>query len=246
MNPYESDRLLAEYLLFHYGAPAEIAEGAPFEFPAESLEFPRNCVSLFGPLQPGSRALDVGCAVGRASFELSAGCAEVIGIDYSENFIRAAEAIQTRGAIAYEKVEQGERTSGSMAACPAHAHPGRVRFEHGDAHALREGLGQFDYLLGANLLCRLRQPDCFLAQVPALVRPGGRMVLTTPCSWLEEYTPRSNWLARDGRDTLEALRQTLAGQFTLLQTTNMPFVIREHARKFQCVNAQASLWERRA
>jgi SAM-dependent methyltransferase len=32
---------------------------------------------------PESRALDLGCAVGRASFELSKGFSEVVGIDFS-------------------------------------------------------------------------------------------------------------------------------------------------------------------
>ena len=42
MNIYESDKLLAEYLLFHYGSAEEIL---PYEFgPCDALEYPARCV----------------------------------------------------------------------------------------------------------------------------------------------------------------------------------------------------------
>ena len=39
------------------------------------------------------RVLDLGCAVGRSSIELSQYFDEVVGIDYSKKFIQAANAI---------------------------------------------------------------------------------------------------------------------------------------------------------
>ncbi|MEO6784929.1 MAG: methyltransferase type 12, partial [Chthoniobacteraceae bacterium] len=84
MNPYETDKLVAEYLLFHYGAPHEVL---PWEFgPSSALNYPARCVSEcvdIAELPPGARGLDVGCAVGRSAFELARHCAEVVGIDYS-------------------------------------------------------------------------------------------------------------------------------------------------------------------
>lgn len=49
----------------------------------------------------------------------------------------------------------------------------------------------------ANLICRLKNPmDCLnrLFGNNALVKKGGYLVLTTPFSWLEEFTPKSNWI----------------------------------------------------
>ena len=44
MSIYESDKLLAEYLLFHYGAAEEIL---PYGFgPREALDFAVRCVSV--------------------------------------------------------------------------------------------------------------------------------------------------------------------------------------------------------
>ena len=79
MNFYETDRAVAEYLLFHYGSPEQVL---PFDFgPVSALNFPTRCVTdcLDRVRLPSSpRALDLGCAVGRASFELARFCSQVI------------------------------------------------------------------------------------------------------------------------------------------------------------------------
>ena len=42
-NPYETDRLLSEYLLFHYGTAEEIL---PYDFgPKSALDFPVRAVT---------------------------------------------------------------------------------------------------------------------------------------------------------------------------------------------------------
>ena len=68
MNPYETDKLLNEYLLFHYAAPGEILPwpGGPHD----ALDYAVRCVTECldtKSLPPSARALDVGCAVGRSS-----------------------------------------------------------------------------------------------------------------------------------------------------------------------------------
>ena len=54
----------------------------------------------------------------------------------------------------------------------------------------------------------------------------------------EDYTARPQWLGgfeQNGRPvrTLETLRAMLDPHFTLVRTLDLPFLIREHARKFQ-------------
>jgi SAM-dependent methyltransferase len=114
---------------------------------------------------------------------------------------------------------------------------------------LRAGLGSFDVVHAANLLDRLSDPMRFLRQLPTFVRPGGQLILTSPYTWLEDYTPQENWLGgfyEDGRavPTFERLQRELP-DFQLLTTKDLPFLIREHARKFQWSIAQATIWVRR-
>lgn len=248
---YESDTAISEYLLFHYGTAEEVL---PYPGgPRDALFYPERCVinclenSL---LPPNARALDLGCAVGRSSFELARHCSEVIGIDYSQRFIEVASYLQEQGSINYVFREEGEQTRSTVAVIPTTIDRSRVRFEQGDAHELRDGLGLFDVVLAANLIDRLREPLALLRQLPDLVKPGGQLILTSPYTWLEEYTPRENWLGgtlQDGnyRSTLDGLKGELSGSFELVRTLDIPFLIREHARKFQWSVAQASLWRRR-
>ena len=178
---YETERALSEYLLFHYGAPAQIL---PWSFgPATALNYPARCVSeciesARLPAQP--RALDLGCAVGRSTFELAQHCSEVIGVDYSHRFIEVARHLQQQGSISYAYAEEGLLIAPATAVVPAEIERGRVTFEQGDAQALRPGLGAFDVVLMANLVDRLQYPRRCLNSLPSLVRSGGQLILTTP------------------------------------------------------------------
>lgn len=253
-NPYETARLLDEYLLFHYGRPEEIL---PYGFgPVAALNFParavRECLlDVIAFPRSGARALDVGCAVGRTSFELARlGCAEVIGVDFSANFIRAANALRADGRLAYRRADEGQLTTELVAEVPTDIDRGRVRFVVGDAGAL-DVPGTFDVVVALNLLCRLPAPRRLLASLPGLVKPGGQLLLATPCSWLEEYTAPDEWLGGFTREadgqavrTFDTLRTVLEPDFELVQTRDLPFLIREHARKFQWSVSQASTWRR--
>ncbi len=245
MNPYETDKLLHEYLLFHYGTPAEVLPWPAG--PYDALDYAVRCVSEcvdLALLPPGARALDVGCAVGRSSFELARHCGEVIGVDYSKRFIEAAAALAAGGSLPYLRTDEGALTTPLTARVPAGVAAERVRFECGDAQTLREGLGSFDVVLAANLIDRLGSPALFLQQLPALVRPGGQLILTSPYTWLPEYTAPEQWLGGRTAGTLDGLRAALAEDFTLTSTRDLPFLIREHARKYQWSVAQATVWRR--
>ena len=235
MNIYETDKLLAEYLLFHYGAAEEIL---PYEFgPRDALEYPARCVSEC--VTTSGRALDLGCAVGRSTFELARSCESVIGIDFSRRFIDAATSLKS-GEISYMRADEGDLASPLIARVPGGIDRTRVAFEVGDAMDLRADIGAFDVVLMANLIDRFREPQRCLARLPSLVKSRGQLVITSPYTWLEDFTPRANWLC----PTLDGMRAALAPHFDLSATRDLPFLIREHARKFQWSVAQATTWIR--
>jgi putative 4-mercaptohistidine N1-methyltranferase len=239
-NIYETRRLLDEYLLFHYGSDSEVM---PWPFgPKEALGFATRTVHelIDGSQDKHSnrQALDLGCAVGRSSFELaSLGC-EVIGIDYSQSFIDAAAKLQRGEALNYQRLDEGNATTELV----ARATPGTVSFEQGDAMNLRADLSGFGLVHAANLLCRLTHPQKLIARLPSLINSGGQLLLTTPCTWLAEFTPPENW--PQGR-TRDWLIEQLSPHFELEAERDMPFLIREHARKYQWSVAWGTRWRRR-
>ena len=245
---YESRHLLDQYLLFHFGTPEQILEGATV-FGGEEikgLHFPEATVwsalmlDRYGEDdQDKLRALDVGCAVGRSSFELSRLCAEVIAVDYSQAFIKAAKQMQQDQEMQILRFDEGQLEAEVSISCPEEVNPERVKFEVGDAMNLREGLGSFDVVHAANLLCRLPEPIRFLDRLPDLVKPGGQLIMATPCTWSEEFTPKEN--QPEGR-TLDFIHSQLDETFELKREVELPFVLRDHARKFQLSTSQTTVW----
>jgi putative 4-mercaptohistidine N1-methyltranferase len=248
VNPsfYDSDAALAQYLLFHYGTPEQICPLLPEARGA--CGFPVRCVTEplreFAPPRRG-RALDLGCAVGRSSFELGRTFSEVTGIDFSERFIAAARAMGEKREAVVRVPREGAAEDEVRLELPRDLRAENVRFEPGDACALRDGLGEFDLVLMANLIDRLPDPARCLARLPELVAAGGGLVITSPYTWLEEYTPREKWLGDTNGGTLAALREILAPAFEFCRALDLPFLIREHRRKYQWSIAEASIWRRK-
>ncbi len=239
---YESDKILAEYLLFHFGTAEEIlpAGGAWPAGMRDALDFPVRTARRFAP-GPADRALDLGCAVGRSAFELARDCDHVTGIDFSHAFIRAADTLRGGKSIPYQRLEEAGLTTPLEAAPPAGIDPARLDFFQGDAMHLPENLGQFDRVHAANLLCRLPEPERLLRRLPDLVAPGGQLVLATPCTWLGEFTPPENW---PPAGTLPWLHDRLRPAFELELECDEPFLIRETARKFQWTSSLLTVWRR--
>jgi len=243
-NPYETDSLLREYLMLHFGRAEDIFGNLPG--PREAAGFAQRCVNDLIDLKsltPSAKALDVGCAVGGSAFELAVSCSSVLGVDYSRGFIEAARRLAAEGSVASSVLIEAGRMAPFEAVVPGAGDRSRVRFEVGDAMALDPTLAGFDVVLAANLICRLPEPAKFLDRLPSLVAPGGQLLLATPFTWLEDYTPCENWLGRS-KPGIEELGDKLAPHFALEHQTELPFVIREHARKFQYGVSHGTRWRR--
>ncbi len=113
--------------------------------------------------------------------------------------------------------------------------------------------GKFNVILASNLLCRLPNPRKFLSDVPALLESGGCLVLVSPYSWLEEYTTRNQWIGAlaapegNGNSSPEELVRFMAEHAPSLQLVHeqdMPFLIREHHRKYQYGVSACTVWRK--
>lgn len=245
-NPYETDALVAQYLAFHFG---EIFFGVP--------NYPEACARICHEVTggtPRTRALDLGCSVGRASFELARWFQHVDGIDFSARFISAAAEFQERGKIRYHISTEGELgdflTADMTELGLDTIDPQRIHFTQGDACNLKPIYNDYDLIFAGNLIDRLNNPAQFLGMIHERIRPGGILVITSPYTWLEEYTPKENWLGGirengESVDTYTGLHRVLSKHFEEVQPPfDIPFVIRETARKFQHSVAQCSVWKR--
>ena len=254
-NSYESDELLNQYLLFHYGSsenivPAELLQGLfPQEITLPGIDnYPKRCLTEFLPPPTESsifnRGLDLGCAVGRSSFEMTNWCGEVIGIDLSTNFIKACNEIKQSGEIHTRLKHEGNLQTPLHLKLSPTLKRNNVSFEVGNAEKPSSSIGKFDLILLANLIDRVNNPAKALNEIAKLLNPNGKLIITSPYTWLEEFTPTNNWLTNptEQQTTLKGIKNILQPEFELIETRNIPFLIREHQRKYQWSIAEGSLW----
>ena len=85
---------------------------------------------------------------------------------------------------------------------------------------------------------------------PTRINKDGLLVLLSPYTWLEDYTPKENWLGgyiKDNKEvyTLDTLKEHLK-DFELLETIDVPFVIKETSRKYQHTISEMTIWKKKA
>ncbi len=244
-NIYNTDALISQYCHFGWGENALGVENYPAACARIALAYMQN--------RPKRKALDVGCAIGRSTFELARGFDEVIGVDFSARFIQEAEYIKENGILRYSMPTEGELKNFyevRLADFDLDEERNRVSFWQADACNLKPLYTDFDLVFGGNLLDRLYDPKKFLDALASRINEGGMLILTSPYTWQEESTPKEKWIGgykKDGENvtTLEGLKEILGDDFELIDTKDIPFVIQETARKHQYTIAQMTIWQKR-
>jgi 5-histidylcysteine sulfoxide synthase/putative 4-mercaptohistidine N1-methyltranferase len=242
---YETDKLLSEYAEFHYGDEYYGVPNFPKALAQIAIEAMAN--------KPRRTALDLGCATGRATFELAKAFDHVTGVDFSARFIGLGVKLAEQGMARYTLVDEGELVSyreRKLIDLGLEDVRGKVEFYQGDACNLKPQFTGYDLILAANLIDRLYSPRKFLKSIHERLNVGGVLMITSPYTWLEEHTAREEWVGgfkKDGEShtTLDGLKALLGEHFRLvISPLDVPFVIRETRRKFQHTLSEATLWER--
>ncbi len=244
-NVYETDELIAQYCEFHYGS--------------ENFGVKNFCLNSVELLKPylknikNKKALDLGCSVGRSTFELAKIFDEVVGIDFSTNFINVGVKLKTYDSLIYKVKKEGEifeEKSVSLKSLGLNDIKEKVTFMQGDACNLKDLYTNFDLVFCSNLIDRLYYPQKFLDDIPNRINNNGLLIILSPYTWLEEYTPKENWLGgfiKDNKEvkTLDTLKENFLDKFELLETIDVPFVIKETDRKYQHTISQMSIWKKK-
>lgn len=242
---YETDRLISEYIEFHYGDEYFGVANFP-------RALARLAIEAMGD-RPARTALDLGCATGRATFELARHFDQVTGLDFSARFIGIGTQLAEQGRLRYTLTEEGELVSYkecSLAELGLADVATKVEFFQGDACNLKPVFSGYDLILAANLIDRLYSPAKFLETIHERINPGGLLLLASPYTWLTEHTKREEWIGgfkKDGENftTLDGLKAVLGAHFRLVRGPgSVPFVIRETRRKFQHSLSEVTVWER--
>jgi len=244
-NIYETDELVSQYCDFQYGDEYFGVQNFAIACAQKAIKYTQD-------IKQGS-ALDLGCATGRASFELAKSFDKVYGIDYSARFVQVGVELQKNNTVGYYQNGEGGlkvRKEVHLEELGLSSVRDKVEFWQGDACNLKPHFKNYDLIMATNLIDRLYEPHLFLQSVHERINDNGYLVLTSPYTWLEEYTDKEFWIGgyedENGNEvsTLDGLKEMLKEHFKLVATEDVPFVIRETPRKYQHTISQMSVWKK--
>lgn len=183
---------LSAYAWDHYG------DCDPNEVPAEAspgsiVRTLREALKTAQPQLPGPM-IDLGCSVGRTTFELSEHHDElVLGVDLNFSMLQLASQVLRTGRVCYPRRRVGivyDRRVFPFRTLRAQ----NVDFWACDLMALPLVRSRFSLALALNVLDCVPAPVAFLHAGCGLLRPGGKLILTTPFDWSPTATGVEGWL----------------------------------------------------
>jgi 5-histidylcysteine sulfoxide synthase/putative 4-mercaptohistidine N1-methyltranferase len=249
VNVCEEELDVARSIEIHYG-----------ENVGDVANFPAACVEEIAKHLKGvetTKALDIGCASGRSSFELAQHFDHVDGVDFSVRLIEAPSMLQKTGRQRYVAVDEGELRFFREVQLSSFSHLERVKdkvaFLQGDACNLVEKFDGYNLVFAGNLLEWLYDPAKFLESIKSRILPGGLLVLASTYDWQESVTSRGKWLggfkANTGENytSLEGLQRVLEPEFSMVsEPTDLPFSIRESTRKCTTGLSELTVWKKKS
>lgn len=244
MDIYESDTLVSQYCEFQYGDTYFGVKNFAMECAKIASKFTINT----------TKALDLGCATGRVTYELAKTFDKVEGIDFSVRFVQVGTKLKEDGVVTFQSPNEAELFTNKKVTIEELGYETlkeKVSFWQGDACNLKANFNSYDMILATNLIDRLYQPRLFLDTVDERLNDEGILILTSPYTWQESSTKKEFWLGgykdENGNDvnTIDTLKIILNDKFELLHIQDLDFVIRETKRKYQHTIAEVSVWKKR-
>lgn len=150
---------------------------------------------------PDGPVLDLGCSVGRATFDAAARLGRpALGVDASVPMLRLARGIAATGRVRYARRRSGllYEARDFAADLPAGA---QVDFWAADALRPPFAPGTFAAVLALNVLDCVESPLALLRAARELLRPGGALLLVSPFDWSSAATEPGSWIGGRGERT---------------------------------------------
>ena len=181
---YNSRSMLSAYLWSHF---CDL-----FQDP-QATEAYRTWSSYFR--ESSGWALDIGCSVGRLSFELSKTHPRVIGIDTSVSFVQKARELLHSRKLRFDLIIEGFITEEISCEFDPEWRYDRIDFVVADALALPFPQNYFSTVASINVLEKVSKPIQHLADVNRVLKDNDSMfVFSDPFSWDETLLDPSLWL----------------------------------------------------
>jgi SAM-dependent methyltransferase len=182
------------------------------------------------------RSIDLGCSVGRYTFELARLSDLALGIDINFSAVSSAASFHRNRKVHYERRKHGRQFEELET---SYLVPENALFIVADVLEPPFKAESFDLVAGLNLLDNVKLPLVLIGQMDALLREGGCLVLRSPYEWRADMCEPAEWLENDKMDAPEMVRRILEGKMfpqmglnyeVLQELFNVPWAMRNHDR----------------
>ncbi len=182
---YNSQAMLSAYLWSHY---SEFFNGP------DATDAYKIWASCFK--EQREWAIDIGCSVGRLSFELSRTHQRVIGLDTSFSFVKKAQELLYEKQVRFDLIIEGQITEERKCDLDLGYQFDAVDFIVADAMALPFRTGLFDTAASVNILEKVPHPANHLREVNRVLNPDrASFLFSDPFSWDESVSDPGLWLS---------------------------------------------------
>lgn len=203
---YEIDRSIAQAIDLCYS-----------EQPSWQLELSRLIDNFVG-FEKRTSVLEIGCGVGRFSFELAKLFSSVIGIDFSARYIRCGEMIKSGGDLRYAiRLGNGQAIQKVITSNQLSLNESirdKVKFWQADACNLKSSFTGYDLVISINALETMYNPKKFLNEIHSRISDKGYFVLCSTYKWSQVYCSKSEWLSEDNTTAFNSINLILSRNFT--------------------------------
>ncbi|SDT83984.1 class I SAM-dependent methyltransferase [Desulfobacula phenolica] len=232
---YNSQSMMSAYLWSHY---SEFFNGP------DATDAYRKWASYFK--QTDGWALDIGCSVGRLSFELSKTHTYVIGVDTSLSFIKKARQLLSDKNLEFDLIVEGHITEERECELDPEYDYNATEFIVADALALPFRSDLFATAASVNILEKLPDPIQHLKEVNRILqKEQANFLFSDPFSWDESVSSPDLWIS--GRNKGPGKGRGMDNICQLIKVENNVFdpgfIIQEKGDVLWKIRKTQNLWE---
>lgn len=232
---YGSFSMLSSYLWSHY---SEFFNGP------DATDAYKKWATTFRP--KNGWALDIGCSVGRLTFELTKTHDRAIGIDTSYSFIRAARNLAAQKQLIFDLILEGQITEERSGGLDPDFEFNSAEFLVADAMALPFRSDRFSTAGSVNILEKVPDPLHHLSEANRVMdKTCAQFLFSDPFSWDEAVSSPDLWLGGKTQGTfkgygMENICSLLQGESG---TFSPGFRIKETGQVLWKIRKTRNLWE---
>ncbi len=251
VNTFETDTNVCQQLASHYAE-------APLGYSNYSNVLANLVVSCAHKFKKDDqtifdKCLDLGCSVGRTSFELANTFKHIDSVDFSARYIQHGVQLQNNDVVRYTLKQEGdivEFKEFSLSKLPTLININNINFSQGDASNLQDKFADYNVILAQNVMEQSYEPALFLNNVNQRINAGGLLIVTSDYKFDEAITTKSKWLGGikvNGENVtgFAGLHERLSSHFTLLEDHNIPRVLPNTNREYIVSTMHVTVWQRK-